>query len=55
MEPVERARREILLPAEIDTRDVDVLLGRLAGRGVDAGELYFQAVRNESWRSRMAR
>ena len=46
---VERARREILLPAEIDTRDVDVLLGRLAGRGIDAGELYFQAVRNESW------
>jgi TldD protein len=47
--PIERARREVLLPAEIESKDVDRLLGALAGRDVDVGELYFQAVRSESW------
>jgi TldD protein len=43
------ARREILAPAGLDESQLEQVLGRLAGANVDAGELYFQLSRDESW------
>jgi len=48
-ELIERARVEILEPAELRQSDLDRLLGRLSGPNVDRGELYFQTVRSEGW------
>jgi TldD protein len=47
--PVQRVTRELLAPAELALADVERLLGRLGGRGVDLGEIYFESVRSESW------
>ncbi|MGE0625240.1 MAG: metalloprotease TldD [Pseudomonadales bacterium] len=46
---LEDARQRLWVPAGIEQRDVDRLLGRLMGRDVDVGELYFQYQRHESW------
>ena len=43
------ARSRLWLPAGIEQQDVDRLIGRLMGRDVDVGELFFQHQRQESW------
>ena len=48
-EVIEQARSRLWAPAGIDQKDVDQLLGRLMGRAVDIGELFFQHQRSESW------
>jgi TldD protein len=48
-ELVETARRQLWEAAELESRDVERLLGRLCGRAIDRGELYFQALRSEAW------
>ncbi len=42
-------QRRLWDTAGIQRQDVDRMLGRLAGRDVDIGELYFQYQRHESW------
>ena len=46
---VEVAQRQLWDAAELRSTDVDRLLGRLAGRAIDVGELFFQSVRSEAW------
>ena len=46
---IDEARSQLLLPAGIEQRDLDSLLGRLMGPDVDLGELFFQHQRHESW------
>ena len=48
-EVIEQARSRLWAPAGIDQKDVDQLLGRLMGRAIDIGELFFQHQRSESW------
>jgi len=43
------AQRQLWDAAELRSTDVERLLGRLAGRAIDVGELYFQSVRSEAW------
>ncbi len=43
------ARNRLWMPAGIEQQDVDRLIGRLMGRDVDLGELFFQYQRQESW------
>jgi TldD protein len=45
----EVAKTQLWDTAALATRDVEGLLGRLAGRAIDRGELYFQSVRSEAW------
>jgi len=46
---LEQARDTLWTPAGIEQRDVEGLMGRLAARDLDVGELYFQHARSESW------
>src|SRR5690606_34372243 len=46
---LEQAREVLWTPAGIEQHDVERLVGRLAGRSIDVGELYFQHQRAESW------
>ena len=46
---IEVAQRQLWDAAELRPTDVDRLLGRLAGRAIDIGELFFQSVRAEAW------
>jgi TldD protein len=48
-EVLNEARQQLWAPAGIDQQDVERLMGRLANRSVDVGELYFQHQRAESW------
>jgi TldD protein len=48
-ELLQQARDQLLTPAGIDQNDIDRLIGRLGGRAIDLGELYFQHHRAESW------
>jgi len=48
-EMIEVAQRQLWDTANLDSTDVERLLGSLAGRAVDTGELFFQAVRSEAW------
>jgi len=48
-EVLNEARQQLWAPAGIDQSDVERLMGRLANRAVDVGELYFQHQRSESW------
>jgi TldD protein len=43
------ARSQILAPAGLDEHVLEQVLGTIAGPNVDAGELYFQLSRDESW------
>ena len=43
------AREALWDAGEIGDNDVSRLLGRLAGRHIDTGELFFQVARRESW------
>jgi len=44
-----QARETLWTPAGIEQSDVERLMGKLAGRSIDVGELYFQHQRSESW------
>ena len=46
---IEVAQRQLWDTAQLRQVDVERLLGRLADRAVDIGELFFQAVRSEAW------
>src|SRR5512139_514650 len=48
-ELIEVAQRQLWDAAELRRADVDALLGRLASRAIDTGELFFQSVRSEAW------
>ena len=48
-ELIEVAQRQLWDAAELRATDVERLLGRLAGRAIDTGELFFQSVRSEAW------
>jgi TldD protein len=44
-----QAQSRLWTPAGIEQQDVDRLLGRMMGRQIDVGELFFQYQRHESW------
>ena len=46
---LEIARRQILEPGGLDRRELSRVLDRVMGHAVDDADLYFQAVRSESW------
>ena len=46
---LEIARNQLLVPTGLEDGHLDEALGRLLTGGVDAADLYFQYVRNESW------
>jgi TldD protein len=48
-DPMTIARASILEPAGLSERELDRLLGSLAGTAVDAADIYFQSSRLESW------
>jgi len=43
------ARQRLLVPAGLDENDLHTVFGKLLGRAVDGGDLYFQSTRFESW------
>jgi len=43
------ARANLLAPAGLDDTALERLFGALMGPGIDAGDLYFQSSRHESW------
>ena len=47
--PLSLAESRLLLPAGLDTRQLDRMFGTLLGPGIDFGDLYFQHARRESW------
>ena len=47
--PLSLAESRLLLPAGLDTRQLDTMFGTLLGPGIDFGDLYFQHARRESW------
>jgi TldD protein len=47
--PIDTARNFILAPAGLGEGDLETLLAKLMGRGVDSADLYFQLSRHESW------
>jgi TldD protein len=49
MDALDIARSQILAPAGLDEARLEQVLAALAGPNVDAGELYFQLSRDESW------
>jgi TldD protein len=46
---LEQARDQLWVPAGIGESDVERLMGKLQGRDIDVGELYFQHQRAEAW------
>jgi len=48
-DPIRIAQENILTPAELELMDLDRLLGRLTGPGIEAADLYFQSCRLQSW------
>ncbi len=46
---LQQARETLWVPAGIEQNDVERLMGKLTGRSIDVGELYFQHQRAESW------
>lgn len=48
-ELLDEARSQLWAPAGIDQSDVEKLMGRLAARSIDIGELFFQHQKSESW------
>ena len=43
------ANRTLLMPAELDERSIERVLGQLMKPGVDAADIYFQRLVTESW------
>ena len=48
-DPLDHARSAILAPAALDENRVASILGEVMGHAVDYADVYFQAVREESW------
>jgi TldD protein len=48
-DPLELARAVLLAPAELDENRVARVLGDVMGYAVDHADVYFQAIREESW------
>jgi TldD protein len=48
-DPLDSARSAILAPAALDEDRVAGVLGEVMGHAVDYADVYFQAVREESW------
>jgi TldD protein len=48
-DPIDHARSAILAPASLDENRVAGILGEVMGHAVDYSDVYFQAVREESW------
>jgi len=48
-DPLDHARSAILVPAALDENRVASILGEVMGHAVDYSDVYFQAVREESW------
>ena len=48
-DPLDHARGVILAPAALDENRVAGILGEVMGHAVDYSDVYFQAVREESW------
>ena len=48
-DPLALARDLILRPAGLDENRIDAALSTLLGAAVDAGDIYFQLSRDESW------
>ena len=46
---IEIARKTLLEPAEVGNRELDRLLGKMAGKQIDHADVYFQYARSESW------
>ena len=46
---IEIAQSQILDPGGLDEAKLEQTLGELMGRALDDADLYFQAVRSESW------
>ena len=46
---LDQAAAELLAPAEIALEQAEALLGRLSGRAIDLGEIFFQHRRSERW------
>ncbi len=46
---LEQAERQLLAPGGLDQADLERVLTHLMGPAVDAGDLYFQTLRHESW------
>jgi TldD protein len=47
--PIRLAESRLLLPAGLQTANLDAAFGALLGPGIDFGDLYFQHARRESW------
>ena len=45
----ELARAQLLEPSGLEQSDIELAMGRLAGKGIDLGELYFQRRVREGW------
>ncbi|MBL8257955.1 MAG: metalloprotease TldD [Pseudoxanthomonas mexicana] len=48
-QPITLAETRLLLPAGLDSSELDRAFGTLLGPGIDFGDLYFQHARRESW------
>jgi len=48
-DPIDIARKSILAPAGLESKDIDRLLGRLKSPSIDAADIYFQSSRLQSW------
>src|SRR5688572_10213468 len=48
-DPLDHARSAILMPAALDENRVAGILGEVMGHAVDYSDVYFQAIREESW------
>ncbi len=46
---IESASQTLLAPSGIEIRDLENVLGTLAGRSIDLADLYFEYSRSESW------
>jgi len=49
IDPIHIARDNILAPVGLENKDIDRLLGRLKSSSIDAGDIYFQSNRLQSW------
>lgn len=46
---LELAKEQVLVPAGLDENSIDKVMSRLLGSAIDAGDIYFQISRHESW------
>ncbi len=46
---IDIARKTLLEPAEVGDRELDQLLGKMAGKHIDHADVYFQYSRSEGW------